>query len=170
MCISPSSLTFPSMTSAQALPHTPPFQVEALAFILSLLTRTFAGALVLLSCAFLYAAQAVFYSDLDIRDVQDPDALRTFLVTRQDISSHTYPPHPCTHRLGCISYPAYSLGWITSAQSHPVPCDTILLFVYAISSLAIHVSLGTPSFIFSCRSMARPASSPSGSRFYSRQR
>ncbi|PBK86024.1 hypothetical protein ARMGADRAFT_1169320, partial [Armillaria gallica] len=78
------------MPPAQALPHTSPFLVEALSFILSLLPRTLAADLVFLSRAFLYAAQAVLYGDLDMRDVWNPDALRIFLVTRWDVCSLTY--------------------------------------------------------------------------------
>ncbi|KAK0226836.1 hypothetical protein EDD85DRAFT_976090 [Armillaria nabsnona] len=89
-CISRSSPTFPSIPSAQALRHTPPLLVEALSFILSLLPRTLAAALPLLSRAFLYAAHTVLYGDLDMRDVRDPDALRIFLVTQRDVCSLTH--------------------------------------------------------------------------------
>lgn len=78
------------MPSAQALPHTPHFLVEALSFILSLLPRTLAATLVFLSHAFRYAAQAVWHGDLDMRDVRDPDALRIFLVTRWYFCSLTH--------------------------------------------------------------------------------
>ncbi|KAK0226802.1 hypothetical protein EDD85DRAFT_164290 [Armillaria nabsnona] len=68
-------------------------RMEVQGFILSLLPRTLATALVFLSRAFLYAARAVFYDDLHMRDVRD--ALRIFLVTRRDQFSHAYPPRPC---------------------------------------------------------------------------
>lgn len=89
-------------------------RMEVQGFILSLLPRTLATALVLLSSAFLYTTQAVFYADLHMRDVRD--ALRIFLVMQRD--------------------PAYSLGQITSAHSRTLPCSIILPLVYVISSSA----------------------------------
>ncbi len=44
-----------------------------------------AAALVFLSHAFRYAAQAVWHGDLDMRDVWYPDTLQIFLVPRLDL-------------------------------------------------------------------------------------
>ncbi|PBK79691.1 hypothetical protein ARMGADRAFT_117784 [Armillaria gallica] len=68
----------------------PPLPVEVLATILSLLPHTSVPALALLSRDFLSAAQAVLYGDLDMRDVQNPDMLWIFLVTRRDLTSLTH--------------------------------------------------------------------------------
>ncbi len=53
----------------------PPLRVEVLVTILSLLPCTSVPALALLSRDFLSAAQAILYGDLDMGDVQNPDAL-----------------------------------------------------------------------------------------------
>ncbi|KAK0226814.1 hypothetical protein EDD85DRAFT_958580 [Armillaria nabsnona] len=95
------------MPSAQVLPHTR--KVEVVTFILSLLPRTLATALVFLSCAFFYAAQAVLYSHLDVRDVRDPDALRIFLVMRWDLCSLTHT----------LRVPAWAY---TQTRAYLIPC------------------------------------------------
>ncbi|PBK85921.1 hypothetical protein ARMGADRAFT_1086965 [Armillaria gallica] len=100
--------------------------LEILAFILLLLPRTFAAALVFLSRTFLYVAQAVFYSDLDMRDVQDPDALQTFLVTRRDISSLTHTLRiPANTLLLCLRYRCPRLT--PTRDTSPHKADTLLL-------------------------------------------
>ncbi|KAK0471458.1 hypothetical protein IW261DRAFT_894432 [Armillaria novae-zelandiae] len=71
--------------------HTiPPLPVEILTAILSSIPRPSVPALALLSRAFLCAAQAVLYGDLDMRDIQNPDTLWIFLVTRRDLTSLTH--------------------------------------------------------------------------------
>ncbi|PBK79564.1 hypothetical protein ARMGADRAFT_120459 [Armillaria gallica] len=151
--------------------HTP-HQVEVLAFILWLLPRTLGTALTFLSYAFLYhyAAQADFCGDLDMRDVRDPDALRIYLVTRRDLSSLTH-----TLRIPAPTDFVYLIPRVLARMDNL--CSISLpsfrhysVLVYTISSSAKHVSLGTLRLTFSRRSMARPTSSPSGSRSYSRRR
>ncbi|KAK0226875.1 hypothetical protein EDD85DRAFT_976153 [Armillaria nabsnona] len=89
----------PPYHPSNSLPHTPPLPVEVFPAILSLLPRTSWAALALLSRDFLSEAQAVLYSDLDMRHVCNHDALWIFLVTRRDLT-------PLAHTLRVPAWPS----------------------------------------------------------------
>ncbi|PBK80358.1 hypothetical protein ARMGADRAFT_78726 [Armillaria gallica] len=73
--------SLPPYRPPQPLSQIPPLPAEVLTFILSLIPRTPVPALTLLSHDFLSAAQTVLYSNLDMRDVWNPDAVWIFLTT-----------------------------------------------------------------------------------------
>ncbi|PBK85941.1 hypothetical protein ARMGADRAFT_1035930 [Armillaria gallica] len=72
----------PSYCSPKLMHEILPLPVEVLATILSLLSCMALPALALLSHNFLSAVQAMLYGDLNMWDIQNPDTLWIFLVTR----------------------------------------------------------------------------------------